>query len=323
MYALDDITVGVECQDSWQAELLGQRWQEIFHFSLLNRPVAKPTVCFQFDPFDQSVCRPHLGAEICRSRHLCIYKTQTGFYLRCGNSSLDLDIARSQATGSLDQTFWHYPLEELREFFLLSFLMLLQQHGIYGLHANAVTQEGRGYLIVGDSGHGKTTLAISLIRNGWSYLADDAILLRQKPGEIESLALRNGFSCTQATLARFPEFGTTALESPGLFDGKRLVLMDHFVPDQFISRSSPRVLLFPQIAGGQRSQLVPMDETQTITALMRQSPGILVNRSAAAKQLGLLKQLISQTHSYQLLLGEDVYQASASVSDLLWTVGED
>lgn len=41
------------------------------------------------------------------------------------------------------------------------------------LHACAVTNDRRAYLLAGGSGSGKTTLGARLVRDGWGYLADD------------------------------------------------------------------------------------------------------------------------------------------------------
>ena len=46
------------------------------------------------------------------------------------------------------------------------------------LHAGAVSRNGRGILLLGDSGHGKSTLTLELVaHHGWNYLTDEAGLL--------------------------------------------------------------------------------------------------------------------------------------------------
>src|SRR5262245_6678817 len=48
-------------------------------------------------------------------------------------------------------------------------------------------------LIVGPSGSGKSTLTLGLIRQGWNYLSDDAILLHATPHGVGALTLRGHF----------------------------------------------------------------------------------------------------------------------------------
>jgi HPr kinase/phosphorylase len=49
------------------------------------------------------------------------------------------------------------------------------------LHASAVAVEGRGVLITGPSGSGKSSLALELIGMGASLVADDGVLLSRGP----------------------------------------------------------------------------------------------------------------------------------------------
>ena len=50
---------------------------------------------------------------------------------------------------------------------------LLKRRGLYTFHATALEKNGRGILIPGFSGRGKTTSFLSLLRSGYRYLSDD------------------------------------------------------------------------------------------------------------------------------------------------------
>ena len=50
------------------------------------------------------------------------------------------------------------------------------------LHAGLVAWEGRGLLLAGPEGCGKSTLAVSLAQQGWSYLGDDNVAIRGDRG---------------------------------------------------------------------------------------------------------------------------------------------
>jgi hypothetical protein len=45
--------------------------------------------------------------------------------------------------------------------------------GLSVLHSGAVARDGQAVLLVGSSGHGKTTLTLELMRRGWRFLSDD------------------------------------------------------------------------------------------------------------------------------------------------------
>ncbi|MBY6068615.1 HPr kinase/phosphatase C-terminal domain-containing protein [Leisingera aquaemixtae] len=56
------------------------------------------------------------------------------------------------------------------------------------LHASCVALEGRGLLITGTSGQGKSALALQLMAYGAQLVADDRVLLRQMDGQVVASA---------------------------------------------------------------------------------------------------------------------------------------
>lgn len=57
------------------------------------------------------------------------------------------------------------------------------------LHASAVAIDGRGVLILGASGSGKSSLALRLIDRGATLIADDQVELRERQGRLHAGAL--------------------------------------------------------------------------------------------------------------------------------------
>ncbi len=78
------------------------------------------------------------------------------------------------------------------------------------LHAACVTAAGRGMLLCGDSGAGKTSLALAGARSGWTFTSDDACYLpigrndRMVVGNCHQLRLR------ESGVLLFPEFADRA-----------------------------------------------------------------------------------------------------------------
>jgi hypothetical protein len=220
----------------------------------------------------------------------------------------------------LTDEFWDVPLEFQREFFLLSFLAILRPLGRYGLHANGLLNDGIGYLIVGDSGNGKTTLSLALVREGWGFLSDDVLTLQETQQGIKALALRRGFSCTMQTALRYPEFKSMVDEAPSFLNGKKLVDISQEYPDSFYQSCFPSVLLFPKITDELHSRLVRIDPTQSVVGLLEQSPGILIEKPRVIEQMNVLKLLVNQARCYQLQLGTDIFEAPKTVAELLSSV---
>lgn len=229
---------------------------------------------------------------------------------------MDIQVSLSTGVGAINDEFWSSPLQDQREFFLLTFLMLMRRHGLYGLHAGAVSRAGSGCLIVGRSGKGKTNLTIALVKEGWDYLSDAAAVLRQSGEDVQALAFRHGFSLTPHTVGKFPELENTRMQ--GRFsNGKRSVDVDSIYPGQFTYRCKPRMIIFPDIVDRRRSRLVQLDKLRTLTLLIEQSPGIMTGRALVEGQLAALKLLVEQAGCYRLMAGIDVFEEPSAVSQLV------
>lgn len=327
-YSLCGVTVGVDCAAADQQRQLHALWQLLFAVQASAGPQngaapSAPALTLQFGGGNQAAPQLPPGAEIGRADHLAVAKTTAGFLLRCEDGWLALDVAQGCGAGGLANGFWRQPLEAQREFFLLALLMLVQPHGLYGLHASGVVRNGAGCLVVGAAGHGKTTLALSLVLGGWQLLADDALVVRRAAdGSVEALALRRGFSCTPQTVRWFPALAVAAHESSQLAAGKRLIDVEQWRPGSTARHCTPQLLLFPQIAGQARTVLASLDQPTALAELLRQSPGLLAARPTAAGQLATLAALAGQARCYRALLGSDVFDEPAAVADLLWAACE-
>jgi hypothetical protein len=323
-FVLCDVELAVACHTLDQLARLTQLWQQLFalHQLELEASGSRPHIRFTFGP--GALTEPHLamGEDVFRSSSLRIRLTARGFFLECHGASINVDLVADHAEGVLVDGLWSAPVEDQREFFLLSLTMLLHARGGYALHANGLVCDGEGYLVVADSGSGKTTLTLALVQAGWSYLSDDAIVLQDSPDGIAALAFRRGFSCPPEFLAKHPWLQTPAQQARAVRGSKTLIDAEQAFPGRCRPRTMPRVLLFPSIADQDQSSLAPLDSTHAMIALMQQSAGLLTDRVAAALQMGVLARLVQQTRSYRLLLGRDVYHHPDAVAAMLARAGK-
>ena len=316
-YSICDVTIGVESSTTQQAERIQILWQRLFALQDVCSSAKSPSIWLQLKSTDHIPDQVFQENVVFEAPGLRISNTVAGFYIQSEGSFLDLDLLHSRGVGYLADNFWGRPPQSQHSFFLRFFLMLLPRHGLYGLHANGVVKDDLGCLIVGNSGHGKTTVTLSLIRQGWHYVSDDALMLGRTSLEIQALAFRRWFACTQETVGYFPELSLAVGEVWRTQDGKRTVDLKAIYPGQFTSRCKPRLLLFPQITEKSHSQLVPLDATRAMIALLQQSPGLVAGQPVVSRQLDVLQQLVNQVSSYQLLLGRDVLYDPAAVEKLV------
>lgn len=95
------------------------------------------------------------------------------------------------------------------------------------IHAGVVSQGGEGIILAADSGHGKTTLVLELVRRGFKFLSDEMAALGRLDGLVHpfprSLRVRPG----TLEMTGFPE---AAAEAPEWL-GKLLLDIDDIQPN--------------------------------------------------------------------------------------------
>ena len=266
------------------------------------------------------------GHTVYQAKALLVTRTKTGFALSCGASQLHVTPGSADAPGFLADCFLapdfgtYSPFEQ-REFFLLGLLMLLRPFGRYGLHACGLERHGTGLLLVGASGSGKTTTSLNLIRQGWRYLSDDAVLLMaQANNTVQAAAFRQGFSCTPETLKHVPKLtGSTEFGDP---DGKRVVYLNATF-GSFTPTCTPSLLVFPHLSAGEATSLRPLPAAQSLMRLCQQSAGIMTDTAVSQGQLMLLNTLVSQVRSFELRLGRDALENPGLIDALLSRTAEE
>jgi HPr Serine kinase C-terminal domain len=121
-------------------------------------------------------CPPPPG---CRSRaHLLAFIADAGNFCVC-------DLSRGFAFAWLTQSA-AANRAYLRYYFLEAAVStLLEALYLTPLHAACVQTGGRGVLLCGESGAGKSSLALACARSGWKFLSDDSsAIVRKRQGRI-------------------------------------------------------------------------------------------------------------------------------------------
>ena len=116
---------------------------------------------------------------------------------------------------------------------------------------------------------------------------------------------------------RFPELDNSEAIYGALRNGKKAVNVDCVFPGQHVQRCSPKIVVFPEISGKPRSELIPLTSTDTLARLFEQSPGIMIDKPMVSKQLKALTLLVDQAKGYLIRVGTDVYDEPEAVSELL------
>ncbi|MGD9850159.1 MAG: hypothetical protein AB7T38_02720 [Nitrospirales bacterium] len=202
-------------------------------------------------------------------------------------------------------SYFHFVLSEL-----------LKRQGLYTIHATALEKGGRGVLIPGYSGRGKTTACISLLRSGYRCLSDDHPFLKTTNGMLEVLAFPEKVDVTENSLQFFPELRD---ESHGkLYQGliKRYFHVEDFFPGGTAKACDPRLLIFPHVVNRATSHVELVSKREALEEILPH--GLLVyDKAIARKEFQALSHLIQKVKAYRLFFGRDVLDLHRVIDPLL------
>ncbi|MFB6230875.1 MAG: hypothetical protein ABEL04_06935, partial [Salinibacter sp.] len=186
---------------------------------------------------------------------------------------------------------WHS--SQLSYLVAISLAILLRAHSWFPLHAAGLTREGRGVLLTAGSGSGKSTAALSLVRNGWGYLSDDTVLLRSEDGWIRAYSFRRDFCVDPSLKAHFPELDDPEWPPAPNDASKWRVDPSQIYPGHPAAACTPSLVVLPTLADAPESHVEPVGTRSALEELLNQGGFFLAPGSDAAdRHLTVLRQLV-------------------------------
>jgi hypothetical protein len=190
----------------------------------------------------------------------------------------------------------------------------LASRGIRFLHSAAIGWRGRGALVVGQSGSGKSSTALACLAAGLDYLGDDHCLLdlRDRP-QVHSVYA--AAKLHDAQLARFPEFDQYVVNRDRVAPDKAVAILSPAF-DSLLPRSRPlAAVLVPNITGGGRSRIEPLSRGAALAAL---APSTLLQMAAADREgMAAMGQLVRRVPCFRLDLGTDRAEIAERLREFL------
>jgi hypothetical protein len=187
----------------------------------------------------------------------------------------------------------------------------MRRHGRLLVHAGAICREGKGALLVGRGGSGKSTAALTCMLQGWRYLSDDYCLLAAE-GEPRAYSLYNTAKLTPGHLENFPAL-QPAVSNPGELAGEKAQLFIHgHMPDRMISEIPVDMILLPRVGGDAETRLRPASPTAALRAL---APSSLFQIPGTGRfEFQTLAGFVKRVPCFHLALGTDLDK----IPDVLW-----
>lgn len=196
----------------------------------------------------------------------------------------------------------------------------LRRCDVYELHSGAVVepQTKCGVLIVGASGSGKSTLTLQLVANGWRFLTDDVLCLKETRGIVQASPLRRAFAVTRTTVDASGSRAREAFANADWSDGLKKALMPHDVfPEAFSPDCEPHSIFFPTITDEEQSVVKALTPGDTMIHLIKLCPWSCYDPVTSTQHLNVLSSLAKQCNGFKLLAGTDLLRDPARASELI------
>jgi len=190
----------------------------------------------------------------------------------------------------------------------------LSRHGRQLVHGGAVGSEEAGALIVGMSGSGKSTTALSCLDSRLFYAGDDYVIVdAQNSPTVYSLYQSAKLDANHSQ--KFPNLTSSIINSARLDQEKAVIMLGrHF--KKSIKKSFPlKAILIPKVGGRTDTSLHKVTPSKALVSL---APSTLFQlpreREASFKTI---TRLVKKTPCYQIELGSDLKGVAKAVEDLL------
>jgi len=179
--------------------------------------------------------------------------------------------------------------------------------GQYCLHGASVARDGLGLLLMGRSGAGKTTTALSFVNRGWDYLGDDTVFVGCRDGTPRVASFISRVKVTPRTLELIPSLvdvveggaGTTP-EAPASPDKHLIDIRDW--PVARVGSSAPLgaiLFLEPRRPASSGTRVEELDPGSALQGLLPSSTR-LHDPERDARRFGTLSDVALSTRSFRV-----------------------
>lgn len=205
--------------------------------------------------------------------------------------------------------------------FIKPLILLLRYYRLYFVHAACVAKDKKGILIPGRFGSGKSSIAISLARDGFLFLSDEFPLLRKRDSKIEALAFPLKLGLRNTSLGLFPELNFLMGESTKTEQKQRFFIEEAY-PNCVINQCEPQLLLFPQFRKSGQIEVRPLSKREALMCLIDDPDTFaLLNQDShqiSQQHFKFLSFLVEQTKAYQLFYNNnDIHRIPQLINNLL------
>ena len=189
---------------------------------------------------------------------------------------------------------------------------------VQAIHAGLVARDGEGVLFGGPGGSGKSTTALTCLKAGFEYMADDYVALKAlDDGSYEGHSLFCSTHLEPGHLEKFPYLRPHAIPGRLPREDKSLVLLSQVLPEGLSRKARIRAVALPRVVDAPRPSIRP---ASTIEALLRLAPSSLIllpYAGVAAGEFEKLSRFLETIPTYWLELGSAMDEIPDRIAEIL------
>lgn len=190
----------------------------------------------------------------------------------------------------------------------------MAERGLHFLHTAAVASDGAAALIVGQSGSGKSSTALTCLLDGMDYLGDDHCLV-DPSGTPAVHAVYAAAKLHTGQLQRFPELDQYVVNPDRDPVEKGVAILYPQFARQLPLHLPVAALLVPVIGEAVTTRIEPLSRGAALLAL---APSTLLQMAAADRSgLGPMGELVRRVPCYRIVLGSDRHAIASGIAGLL------
>jgi len=184
------------------------------------------------------------------------------------------------------------------------------------VHAGFVSLEGRGALLGGSGGSGKSTTCLLCLHEGFDYLGDDYIGIPPRSGSTYfGFGFYNSTWLDPDHIGRLPWLEPHA-QRGGVADDKHLVMLDPIYPGRLIDRAEASVILLPRVTGLRDTRLAKATPRE---AVLRLAPSSILQLPfiSPGRSLERISEVAESVPAIWLELGTEFAQIPERVEEAI------
>jgi hypothetical protein len=199
-----------------------------------------------------------------------------------------------------------------RGFLIIVLIFLWKRDGRYHVHAGiARDPEGRNWMLVGNSGSGKSTTMALLATRHWKIGTDDIAFLVNGGSAVIAHAFRDRIALRPGGLDLLGRAG--GIELPRR---NKTGFWPEELGAEWVPAVEPDIVLFTQGLGPQ-TRLEPAEPREILNSLIHGSLWVMFEATGATEHLELLSRIGRQARCYRAQLGPDLFNHPDALAGFL------